>query len=427
MAAKKKTASKKAATKKAASKKAAATKPAKKAAAQPAQKAATKPAKKAAVKKAAPKATPETKAAPKKAGAKPAPPEAPIAAASAPQEQHPAAAKKRPVSASEAVARAAAALMPDDDPDAVDEPEVTRSAVEQLPPMPRMPKRRDDGVITLAYATESDQAFMIYALATEQVDTEDRRYEFVRGELQELERAAAKVQHDVVSISFGAYTRLRDRYVLLACGGAYGDHQGPILVARKPIRSEEVEGLEVAVPGEDSAAALALRLWLPKSRLVFRTMPTREISLRVRANHIRAGLLVNEDVITYRNHNLMRVVDLGHWWGERTEGLPLAIHAPVIRRDIPSDQRLKIALDMKRSIAYALGHREEALDYAMQFAGKNTRETVDRYISRYVNDLSLDCGERGRQAARKLYEEAHRHGFLTAVPEPVYHADEGLP
>ncbi len=293
-----------------------------------------------------------------------------------------------------------------------------------LPPMPKMPKRRADGVISLGYGAEADQAFMVFALATDKVDTEDRQYELVRSEIQDLERSAADVKHDVTAISFGGYPALRDRYLLLPCGGAYGDYQGPVLVARKPIRTEEIYGLEVGVPGTNSAAALALQLWLPKANLTLKEMTTREISLRVRADHVRSGLLVNEDILTYRNNNLVQVVDLGHWWGDRTEGLPLALNAHVIRRDIDAEQRTKIALDLKRSIAYALGHREEALEWVMEFAGKTPRETVDRYIQRYVNDLSLDCGERGRQASRQLFDESHRQGFLAEAYEPVYHGDE---
>ena len=293
-----------------------------------------------------------------------------------------------------------------------------------LPPMPKMPGRRSDGVITIAYGTEADQAFMMYALAEGKVETEDREYTFVRKELQELEKDAASAVHDVTTLSFGAYPGLRDRYLLLACGGGYGDHKGPVLVARTPIRSGEVEGLEVAVPGEHSAAALALRLWLSHHSLRLKSFPTIEVALRVRVGHVRSGVLVNEDIFTYRNHNLAAVVDLGAWWGEETEGLPLAIKASAIRRDIPEEQRAKIALDLKRSIAYALGHREEALDWTMQFAKRHERETYDRFIALYVNDLSLDCGERGRQAAHLLFERSHRHGFLREKVVPVYHGDE---
>lgn len=330
--------------------------------------------------------------------------------------------KKAAGQAAKKVAKKAAAGVAEAAPAAVEEEEEVTLPI--LPPMPRVRARRKDGVITLAYGTEADQAFMVYALATDKVDTEDRRYTFVRKELQDLEDDASKSIHDVTPISFGAYPALRARYLLLACGGGYGDHQGPVLVARTPIRSGEVDGLEVAVPGESSSSALALRLWLAPNRLTLKTMPTREISLRVRVGHVRSGLIVNEDLVTYRNNNLVAVVDLGRWWGDDTEGLPLAIKGMTIRRDIPAAERAKIALDLKRSIAYALGHREEALDWTMQYAGRHERETVDRFIARYVNDLSLDCGERGRQAARYLFERAQRHGFLDHAYEPVYHGDE---
>lgn len=368
--------------------------------------------KKAAKKTAAPKAVsddvaPDQAAAKKTAAKKAAAPK--TAAAEAPA----AAAEGAPLA--DAVAETALAAEPEAAP-----------AEPLLPPMPRVRARRKDGVITLAYGTEADQAFMIFALATGQVDTEDREYAFVRKELQDLEEEARLSAHDVTTISFGAYPALRIRYLLLACGGGYGDHRGPVLVARTPVRSSEVEGLEVAVSGENSAGAMALRLWLSHHNLEFKPYPAREIALRVRAGHVRSGILVNEDIITYRNHNLVTVVDLGAWWGEETEGLPLAIKAMAIRRDIPAEERAKIALDLKRSIAYALGHREEALDWTMQFAGRIERETMDRYISRYVNDLSLDCGERGRQASRLLYQRSNLHGFLETAVEPVYHGDEGI-
>ena len=286
----------------------------------------------------------------------------------------------------------------------------------QLPPMPKMPRRKS-GVVTLAYGASADQAFMIYGLANDKVDTEDRTYKFSRGDAEALTEPAKGGVHDVTTISFGAYPQVQDRYLLLPCGAAFGDHRGPLLVSRTPIRASEVQGLPVAVPAEHHTAATALRLWLPKANLRLTAMPTTHISLMIRANKIRSGVLINEDQITYRKHGLVRVVDLGHWWGEETEGLPIALTAMVIRRDIDDEERTKIALDLKRSIAYALGHREEALEWAAQFAGNHTSETLDEYVSRYVNDLSLDAGERGRQAVDLLFDRAFRHGL---VPEPIH-------
>lgn len=305
-----------------------------------------------------------------------------------------------------------------------DGPGALRSAVEgeetevvpDLPPVPAMPARLAEGVVTIAHGPGPEQHFMLHGLGAGKVNVEDRRYAFHREELHVLEERAALGEPDVVLFSAGAYAKLYTRYLLLPCGGGFGDQRGPALVARTPIRAGEVRGLDVAVPSLDHPAAVALRLWLPTSDLRLVPMPIAHISLMVRADKIRSGVLVNEDQVDYRRHRLVRVVDLGHWWGDRTEGLPMPTHVFGIRRDIPQEQRTKIALDMKRSIAYGLGHREEALDAAMRHAAKHERKDVDDFISRYVNDMALDSGERGRQALRRLYAEAARLKVFDAPP-----------
>jgi 1,4-dihydroxy-6-naphthoate synthase len=278
--------------------------------------------------------------------------------------------------------------------------------------IPPMPPRRADGAITIAYSADADDAFMLYAIENEKITTEDRTYPAVRDDIQVLNDAAAEGIHDVTAISFGAYPYVQDRYQLLPCGGSYGDHRGPILVAKTPIRSGEVSGLTVAVPGLQTTAVLALRLWLRNARLNLIPVPFDKVGTVVKAGKARAGLLIHEGQLTYRDEGFVLIKDLGAWWGEETEGLPLPLGASAIRRDVPEEQRTKIALDLKRSIAYAMGHREEALDFAMRFARGVQRERVDKFVQTYVNELSLECGERGRQAVIRLYEAAKTLGLL---------------
>ncbi len=406
MAAKKKATPKPKATpkKKAASKKKAAPKkkaPAK-AKAAPRKKAAPK--KKAAAKKAAPK-----KAAPKKKAAvhKPEPvleeAVAEEAVVEAPVVEAPVA--KAPVV--EAVV--AKAKVVDAAPDGNEEEE------EEAPkpiPIPKMPPRRKDGVITVAFSPDSDDAFMFYALLNDKVDTEDRTYELVREEIQTLNEKAHEGVYDVTAISFGAWPYLEGRYLLLSCGASFGDGRGPILIAQRPIRTAEVNGLKVAIPGRHTTAALALRVWLPHANLELLEVPFDEVPDTVRKKRARAGVLIHERQLTWREENFVRVVDFGQWWSEKTEGLPLPLGANAIRADIEEEERKKISLDIKRSIAYGLGHREEALDFAMQFAKGLDRKVVDKYIAMYVNELALDYAERGRQAVRLFLGEAKRLGLL---------------
>ena len=291
-------------------------------------------------------------------------------------------------------------------------------------PIPKMPKRAGKDKIRLVVGKNPVAAFMVYALAAEKVDTSGRTYEIARQDQHTIDAEAVKAKHDVAFLSFAVYPEVDDRYMLLPCGGSFGDHRGPLLVSRKPIRSSEVNGLEVAVPGRHSSAALALQLWLPQGRFEQKPVPVRHVSLLVRANQARSGLLVNEDQVTYRKHNLIRIVDLGQWWGDDTEGLPLPLTLAGVRRDIPEEERAGLALDLKRSIAYGLGHREEALEHAVQYAPKVSAEQLDKFIDRYVNDLSLDFGVRGRQAVETLYERSIARGLLAGPIDPEYHGVE---
>ncbi|MDJ0976079.1 MAG: ABC transporter substrate-binding protein [Planctomycetota bacterium] len=358
--------------------------------------------KKASKKKAAKKKAAKQKAAPKKAAKKKA------AAKAAPATDAPS------DKVAEAVMAALAEAMGEEDAE----------PVRERKPIPKMPARKKGGPIRLALGAEPDAAFMVYALAAGKVETEGREYELIRKDQHVLDDEALKGDYDVTMLSLGAYPRVDDRYMLLPCGGSFGDHRGPILVARSPIRSHEVDGLQVAAPGSFSTAAIALQLWLPAGKFDIVPVPAKHVSLLVRAERARSGLLVTEEQLTYRNHNLVAVVDFGQWWGEETEGLPLPLTVSGIRRDIDEEERAKIALDLKRSIAYALGHREEALEHAVEFARKAPPEVVDKFVDRYVNDLSLDCGERGRQAIQLIFDRAFDKGMLEEDVWPEYHGRE---
>jgi hypothetical protein len=174
-------------------------------------------------------------------------------------------------------------------------------------------------------------------------------------------------------------------YALLTCGASFGDAYGPMLVAKTPIRPSEVEGMKVALPGALTTAALVARLWFGRTKIDARQVPFDKIMDVVRAGLVRAGVIIHEGQLTYKEHGLVRVVDFGQWWSDQTEGLPLPLGGNGIRRDIPADLAAKIALDLKRSIAYALGHREEALAYAMKF-GRNLRRTRPTSCGHVRND-----------------------------------------
>jgi 1,4-dihydroxy-6-naphthoate synthase len=257
--------------------------------------------------------------------------------------------------------------------------------------------------ITVAHSPDSDDAFMFYGLASGKVPTDGLQVEHLLADIETLNRSAFDGKYEVTAVSFNAYAHLTDRYLLLPHGSSMGDRYGPVLVARRDGPSS-TKGITVAVPGTLTTSFLALRLYDPDVK--YTVMNFDRIQDAVRTGEVDAGLLIHEGQLTYESEGLKKIVDLGEWWAQRTGGLPLPLGGNVIRRDLGPDMIANVSRLLHASIAYGLAHRQEALDYAMQFGRGLDRDKADRFVGMYVNELTLEYGERGRTAVQRLLDEA---------------------
>lgn len=268
--------------------------------------------------------------------------------------------------------------------------------------------------VVVAHSPDSDDAFMFYGLACGAVAADGVEVEQVLADIETLNRAAFEGRYEVTAVSFHAYAHLVDRYALLPHGASMGDGYGPIVIAR-PGGPSSGRGARIAVPGTLTTAFLALKLYEPDFDHV--VMPFDEILEAVRDGKVEAGLLIHEGQLTYADEGLLKIVDLGEWWAERTGGLPLPLGANIIRRDLGLETMARVARMLHDSIAYALDHRAEALAYAKQFGRGLDEAQTDTFVGMYVNRLTLDYGERGRAAVERLFAESFERGLIpTRVP-----------
>jgi 1,4-dihydroxy-6-naphthoate synthase len=266
--------------------------------------------------------------------------------------------------------------------------------------------------IQVAHSPDSDDAFMFYGLASGKVPSDGFEIEHVLADIETLNRAALEGKYEITAISFHAYAHLADRYILLPHGASMGERYGPVVVAKKD-GPTSLEGVRVAIPGELTTAFLALRLYDPSVEYV--VVPFDQIQEKVHAGEFAAGLLIHEGQLTYAEEGLKKIVDLGEWWADRTGGLPLALGGNVIRRDLGPQAIRTLSRLLHDSIAYGLDHRTEAVDYAMQFGRGLDHAKTDRFVGMYVNNLTLDYGERGRQAVRRLLGDAQAARLIPEV------------
>jgi 1,4-dihydroxy-6-naphthoate synthase len=315
--------------------------------------------------------------------------------------------------------------------------------------------------IHVGHSSDPDDAFMFHALANGKIDT--GRYEFTH-ELQDIEtlnRRALNAELELTAVSLHGYAYLTNTYALCACGASMGDNYGPMIVSREPFGIDDLKGKTIAVPGTLTTAFLALNLCLkgrpndfgfsildfgfvdddsgqskihsprelaearaqPKSKIRqgdagsfrFVVHPFDQILDVVARGEVDAGLIIHEGQLTYGDQGLQLVVDLGQWWKEQT-GLPLPLGGNAIRKDLGRPAMEEVTALLQESIRYALDHREEALDYALRFGRDLDRGQADAFVGMYVNDWTLDFGERGREAVATLLRKGHEAGI---IPRPV--------
>lgn len=274
--------------------------------------------------------------------------------------------------------------------------------------------------IVLAHSPDSDDAFMFYGLRQNAVDTEGLSYRHELADIETLNRRALAGELAITAISFHAYAYLASRYALLPHGASFGDGYGPCVITRdedaSPRSLDELASRRVAIPGEMTSAAMALRLYAPRSVPV--VMPFDRIGDAVKQGEVEAGVVIHEGQLTWRDEGFRLLADLGAVWKQET-GYPLPLGGNAVRKDLGEETIGKISRGLSRSIAYALDHREDALTDAMRFARGLPREKADRFVGMYVNDWTRSYGERGRDAVRLFFDRGFDAGILPhrVVPE----------
>jgi 1,4-dihydroxy-6-naphthoate synthase len=263
--------------------------------------------------------------------------------------------------------------------------------------------------ITIAHSPDSDDAFMFYALATNKLKTEGLRFRHILSDIQTLNEKAMNGEFEVTAVSFHAYAYLQDQYFLLNSGASMGDRYGPIVVASAPVQPSELKGKTIAVPGLMTSAYLILKLF--ESEFEPLVVPFDKIFDFVRREKAQAGLIIHEGQLTYASEGLHKVIDLGEWWHKGTQ-LPLPLGGNVIRKDLGKPLIGQVAGYIRQSIQYALDHREEALNYAMQFARDLEPEMADKFVGMYVNQRTLGYGPEEREAVQLLLDMGYRKGIV---------------
>ncbi|MDA0588435.1 MAG: ABC transporter substrate-binding protein [Planctomycetota bacterium] len=271
-------------------------------------------------------------------------------------------------------------------------------------------------LINIAHSPDPDDAFMFHALANDKIECGNYEFTHTLQDIETLNHRALKGELELTAVSIHGYAYMTDKYAICSCGASMGDNYGPMVVAREACSIEDLKGKKIAIPGKMTSAFLALNLLLGKDSFEYEIHDFDQILNVVERGDADAGLIIHEGQLTYENQGLKLIVDLGEWWYELTDGLPLPLGANAIRKDLGPQVMDEVTAILKQSIQYGLDHREAALDHALKYGRDLDRAKADKFVGMYVNDWTIDFGEKGREAVNLFLKKGYEAGI---IPEPV--------
>jgi 1,4-dihydroxy-6-naphthoate synthase len=278
-------------------------------------------------------------------------------------------------------------------------------------------------LIRVGHSPDPDDAFMFYALAKNRIETGDYEFTHELVDIETLNRRAFQATLELTAISIHAYAFLHDKYILCSCGASMGDGYGPMVVTRDAMSLDQLRSKTIAVPGKLTSAYLALRLCLGVDfacvEVPFDEIIPAVVAGEYRGQKIDAGLIIHEGQLTFGDHKLQLVVDLGVWWKERTD-LPLPLGANAVRKNLGIETAREVERLLKESIEFGLTHRDDALKYALQYGRDLDESQADKFVGMYVNDWTIDFGDRGRKAVAEFLKQGHEAGVLPKLVVPEF-------
>ena len=268
--------------------------------------------------------------------------------------------------------------------------------------------------VTVGHSPDPDDAFMFHGIACGKVDTAGFQIDQLLEDIESLNRRCMKSEIEVSAVSIHAYAHLTDKYALMPCGASMGDGYGPRIVTRDKVDPSALKSMKFAVPGTLTSAFLALQLYLDQE-FEYEVVEFDQILDVVRDGKADAGLVIHEGQLTYGEYGLELITDLGQWWGERTGGLPLPLGGNVVRKDLGEETMRTLTRILRDSIEYGLKNRQEALDYAIDFGRGLDQQLNDTFVGMYVNELTMDYGDRGRQSIERFLAEGAAKGWVPPI------------
>lgn len=300
--------------------------------------------------------------------------------------------------------------------------------------------------LSLGFSPCPNDTFIFDAMIHQKIDTEGLSFEVVFDDVETLNQKAFRAELDITKLSYHAYAYLTENYVLLHAGSALGFGVGPLLICENEdyistnslqnLRSHPIaigssdispqtsdfrpptSDLSIGIPGKYTTANFLLSLALPEAKNKIE-MKFSEIESALLNHQIDMGVIIHENRFTYQEKGLKKIIDLGEFWEDLTQG-PIPLGGIMIKRNLPEEIKQKVNRIIRRSVEYAFDHPESGMDFICSLSQEMSTEVIKKHIDLYVNKFSIDLGETGRKAVQTFFDEAHKVGIIPETKQNLF-------
>jgi len=272
--------------------------------------------------------------------------------------------------------------------------------------------------LTLGFSPCPNDTFIFDAMVHGRIDTEGLEFDYFLADVEELNRKAVTAEIDITKISYHAYAYVAHNYLILDSGSALGYHNGPLLLSKHKIGTSNLKKKKIAIPGKYTTANLLFSIAWPDAKNKVEYLFS-DIDNAILNEEVDAGLIIHETRFTYYRRGLHKLADLGEYW-ERLTGMPIPLGAIVVNRNVPEDIAHKVNRIIRRSLEYAYKDSFATYDFVAVNAKDMDSTAMNNHIKLYVNEFSLDLGEKGKEAINVLFRIAIQKGVIPSLPERIF-------
>lgn len=276
--------------------------------------------------------------------------------------------------------------------------------------------------LSLGFSPCPNDTFIFDAMIHQKIDTEGLEFEVVMTDVEALNQRAFAQNLDITKLSYHAFAYLTEPYTLLDAGSALGNNCGPLLIAKKPMSEEAIINGKIAIPGKFTTANFLLGIAYPQAQNKIETLFS-NIEYAVLNGDVDAGLIIHENRFTYQDKGLIKLMDLGEFW-ETTTGMPIPLGGIVIKRRLPYDIQHKVNRVLQRSVQFAFDHPKSSLEFVKAHSQEMEEAVMYQHIALYVNNYTVDLGEKGRAAVQHLFEVAMEKQLIPAIQYNIFLSEQ---